>query len=98
MLTAAIVSLLLIDKDTRQKALDKATRHAGIVLLDLCGAGALGQVIAASPFAEQVHILMVGTLPVLFVPFVLASVIHTAQGSRVVTAGGQLDDHGSNTY
>jgi len=86
MLTATIVSLLLIDKDTRQKALDKGTRHAGIILLDLCGAGALGQVIAVSPFAEHVYTLMEGTLPVVFVPFVLASLIQTAQGSRVVTA------------
>ena len=52
----------------------------------MCGAGALGFVIAASSFPDDVFALINGVFPVVVVPFVLAVLIQTAQGSRIVTA------------
>jgi GntP family gluconate:H+ symporter len=66
--------------------LQRGTKHAGIIIFDICGAGALAGVILASGFSEMVPGQITGIVPVLLVPFVLASLIQTAQGSRVVTA------------
>jgi GntP family gluconate:H+ symporter len=83
---SVFVSLLLVSEGPRRLALEKGTKNAGIILLDLCGAGALGFVISASSFPDEVFALISGVLPVVVIPFVLAVLIQTAQGSRVVTA------------
>jgi GntP family gluconate:H+ symporter len=86
LLAGAAVALLLADHPTRLSAFEKGTRNAGIIMFDLCGAGALGSVIAASPLAETISAAVNGGFPALLVPFTLAALFQTAQGSRVVTA------------
>jgi len=83
---AASFSLLLVKKENLDIVFEKGTRNAGMILLDLCGAGALGGVIAASSFAENVYNLIGHIIPALFIPFIFAAIIQTAQGSRAVTA------------
>lgn len=83
---SVFISLLLVSEGPRRVSLEKGTRNAGIILFDLCGAGALGFVISASSFPDEVFALISGILPVVVIPFVLAALIQTAQGSRVVTA------------
>lgn len=86
MLIATVFSVLLLKKDQKNTVFEKGTRNAGIILLDLCGAGAFGGVIAASTFADDAYRLLEGSIPVILLPFILAVLIQTAQGSRVVTA------------
>jgi GntP family gluconate:H+ symporter len=61
-------------------------KHAGVIIFDLCGAGALGAVIGSSNLGTQAYSVLTLALPALVVPFLLAALIQTAQGSRVVTA------------
>jgi GntP family gluconate:H+ symporter len=86
LLGGAAVAILLADHPARLKAFDKGTRNAGIIMFDLCGAGALGSVIAASPLSETISAAIEGGFPTLLVPFAIAALFQTAQGSRVVTA------------
>ncbi len=68
-------------------SLKRSSERAGRILLDLCGAGALGEVIAHSNFSNDVfEILGTSSVPLLLFPFLIAAFIQTAQGSRVVTA------------
>jgi len=85
-LLGMVISLFLLPSPLREAALRKGTRHAGVIIYDLCGAGALGAVILASTFPQDVFGLLEGVVPVLFVPFLLALLVQAAQGSRVVTA------------
>ncbi len=57
-----------------------------MIIFDLCGAGALGGVIAASSFPTDVADLLGVMIPLAVIPFILACFIQTAQGSRLVTA------------
>lgn len=86
LLAGAAVALLLAEQSVRLQAFEKGTRNAGIIMFDLCGAGALGGVIAASPLAETIYAAVNGGFPALLVPFAIAALFQTAQGSRVVTA------------
>ncbi len=81
-----VVALLTVGKDVRSKALHNGTKNAGLIIFDLCGAGAFGAVIAASSFPHEAFDLVIGFLPSIMLPFVLAMFIQAAQGSRVVTA------------
>ena len=83
---ALIAALLTVGSEVRSKALHEGTKNAGLIIFDLCGAGAFGAVIAASSFPEEAFDLVAGVLPVIMLPFVLAMLIQAAQGSRVVTA------------
>ncbi|NYT05877.1 MAG: GntP family permease [Methanomicrobiales archaeon] len=85
LLAGAFAALAVAPSDFRGQALEKGTKHAGIIIFDLCGAGALGGVIAASGFAEEIFALLGAWVPLLLIPFLLAAMIQTAQGSRVVT-------------
>jgi len=85
-LLGMVVSLLFLPAPLRDAALRKGTRHAGVIIYDLCGAGALGAVILASSFSQDAFGLLDGLVPALFVPFLLAVLVQAAQGSRVVTA------------
>lgn len=75
------------DSGSRDRAtgLQRGIKHAGVIIFDICGAGALAGVILASGFSETALGQITSIIPVLLVPFVLASLIQTAQGSRVVT-------------
>ena len=81
MLAGMVTALLLAPAEIRKSAFTGGAKHAGVIIFDLCGAGALGAVIAAGALgAEAFSLLAVA------VPFLLAALIQTAQGSRVVTA------------
>jgi len=83
---AVLIALAGVPGDVQQRALTKGTKNAGIIIFDLCGAGAFGSVIAASAFPAEVTALVSGLLPVVLLPFVIAALVQAAQGSRVVTA------------
>jgi GntP family gluconate:H+ symporter len=86
-LLAGVAGGFLVLRDSEySEILSKGTKNAGIIIFDLAGAGALGSVIAASGFAEQIYGIMQGIIPVILLPFILAVFIQTAQGARVVTA------------
>lgn len=86
LLAGAAVAVLLIAKSLRREAVGEGTKHAGVIIFDLCGAGALGGVIAASSFPTDVADLLGVMIPLAIIPFILACFIQTAQGSRLVTA------------
>ena len=86
MLAGAVTALLLAAPGARVAGLQRGTKHAGIIIFDICGAGALAGVIIASGLPDAALGGITGFLPLLLVPFVLAALIQTAQGSRVVTA------------
>jgi len=86
MLAGAVTALAMAAPGARAGGLQRGTKHAGIIIFDICGAGALAGVILASGFSETALGQIAGVVPVLLVPFLLASLIQTAQGSRVVTA------------
>lgn len=86
LLTGAAIALVIVPESVRGEVMEKGTRHAGIIIFDLCGAGALGAVIGAGGFAAEVFSLLDTHVPAIIIPFLLAALIQTAQGSRVVTA------------
>jgi len=86
LLTGAGVSVWLIAPSLRRDAVSRGTKHAGVIIFDLCGAGAFGGVIAASTFPADAAGLLETIVPLAAIPFILAALIQTAQGSRVVTA------------
>ncbi len=86
MLVGAVTAIALAPNGIRAPGLTRSAKHAGMIIFDICGAGALGYVIVKSGFTTGVFDQMVLLIPVILVPFILAAVIETAQGSRVVTA------------
>lgn len=65
---------------------EKAVRRSGVVLLDLCGGGALGATFAMTGAGEALGRLFLQlSLPHILVPFLVAAALQTVQGSRVVT-------------
>lgn len=86
MLVGAVTAIALAPNAIRASGLTKSAKHAGMIIFDICGAGALGFVIVQSGFTAGVLGQLVFLIPVILVPFILAAVIETAQGSRVVTA------------
>jgi len=86
MLIGAVTALLLAPQPARLQGLSQGAKHAGMIIFDICGAGALGFVIVQSGFAQEALGQLTLLIPVILVPFLLAALIETAQGSRVVTA------------
>ena len=86
MLAGAVTALVLAAPAARAHGLTQGAKHAGLIIFDICGAGALGFVIVKSGFAQQALSQMTLAIPIILVPFILAALIETAQGSRVVTA------------
>jgi GntP family gluconate:H+ symporter len=86
MLTGVVTALVLAPADIRKTAFTSGAKHAGVIIFDLCGAGALGAVIVASNLGTQAYSMLTLALPAILVPFLIAALIQTAQGSRVVTA------------
>jgi gluconate:H+ symporter, GntP family len=86
MLVGAVTAIALAPHDVRAQGLSQGAKHAGLIIFDICGAGALGFVIVKSGFAQQALGQLTLLIPIILVPFILAALIETAQGSRVVTA------------
>ncbi len=86
MLTGAVTALALAPQAARSSGLLQGARHAGMIIFDISGAGALGFVIVKSGFAQAALGELTHFIPIILVPFLLAALIETAQGSRVVTA------------
>ena len=84
LLTGALLGLALA-KEMIHDLIHVASRRSGVILLDLCGAGAFGSVIAHSYLGEEIYHLG-QFLPLLVLPFLISAVLQLAQGSRVVTA------------
>jgi len=86
MLVGAATAIALAPQKVRASGLSQGAKHAGMIIFDICGAGALGYVIVSSGFAQGTLGQMTALIPIILVPFLLAALIETAQGSRVVTA------------
>ena len=86
MLAGAATAIALAPGEIRAAGLSRSAKHAGLIIFDICGAGALGYVIVHTGFAETTLQQISLLIPVIFVPFIFAALIETAQGSRVVTA------------
>lgn len=72
--------------DVLRTLVEKAVRRGGVVLLDLCGGGALGATLAITGAGEALgQMFMQLNLPHIVVPFLVAAALQTVQGSRVVT-------------
>ena len=72
-------------KDKAPEMIRAATRRAGVIIFDLCGAGAFGYVIAESGLGPDLYAGLGQLVPAVVLPFLVASLIQLAQGSRVVT-------------
>jgi len=86
MLAGAVAAITLAPHEIRSRTVTNGAKHAGLIIFDICGAGALGYVIVHSGFTEQALLQMTLYLPVVLVPFIIAALLATAQGSRVTTA------------
>jgi GntP family gluconate:H+ symporter len=86
LISGAAVAVWLTKPTLRKETVRSGTKHAGVIIFDLCGAGAFGGVIAASTFPTDAAGLLGAAVPLAIIPFILAALIQTAQGSRVVTA------------
>ena len=65
---------------------EKGVRRSGVVLLDLCGGGALGATLAMTGAGEALgRFFLQINLPHILVPFLVAAALQTVQGSRIVT-------------
>ncbi|PWR74337.1 GntP family permease [Methanospirillum lacunae] len=86
MLSGMITAVVVTKPDERWTGFVLGAKHAGVIIFDICGAGALGYVIQQTSFADDALGLIYKTVPLIIVPFLLAALIQTAQGSRIVTA------------
>jgi len=80
-----IITMLVVSKQSRDDGIHNGTKYSGLIMFDLCGAGALGAVISQSSFPQDIFQLSLA-LPLIFIPFVLALFLQAATGSRVVSA------------
>lgn len=86
MLVGLVVALLLAPQGIRMGSFSAGVKTAGIVLFDICAAGAIGTVMVKSGLAKSALTTLIPVLPDIVIPFMIAAVLATAQGSRVVTA------------
>lgn len=84
LLIGALLSATLARNEAGEMV-KKATKRAGIIIFDLCGAGAFGYVIAQGGLGPELYASLGPLVPMVFLPFLVASLIQLAQGSRVVT-------------
>jgi GntP family gluconate:H+ symporter len=84
LLIGALLSAALAQNEANEM-IKKATRRAGIIIFDLCGAGAFGYVIAQGGLGPELCAELGPLVPAVVLPFLVASLIQFAQGSRVVT-------------
>ncbi|AKB20254.1 MULTISPECIES: GntP family permease [unclassified Methanosarcina] len=82
----AIFSSRALEFEMVRTLVEKAVRRSGVVLLDLCGGGALGATLAMTGAGEALgRFFLQINLPHILVPFLVAVALQTVQGSRVVT-------------
>ncbi|MEM2124482.1 MAG: hypothetical protein QXL43_04060 [Methanolinea sp.] len=86
MLAGLAAALLPAPPAARREGLLAGTRHAGVIMFDICGAGALGAVAAAAGVPGEIVPLAGAVLPAALVPFAVAAVLQAALGSRVSAA------------
>ncbi|HOT94467.1 MAG TPA: hypothetical protein PK089_04690 [Methanoregulaceae archaeon] len=86
MLAGAGAALCFVPPGLRDATVTNATRHAGLIIFDLTGAGALGTVIVLSGITEGALTALTGWVPIVLIPFLIAALVQSIQGSRVVTA------------
>ncbi|MCU0631410.1 MAG: GntP family permease [Methanolinea sp.] len=86
MVVGLVTALALATPAARTAGLHQGTKHAGLIMFDICGAGALGSVIVSSGFPQAVFPGISGFLPLVVIPFAFTALIQAAQGSRVVSA------------
>lgn len=84
LLAGALLSAALAKGDA-EETIKRATRRAGVIIFDLCGAGAFGYVIAQGGLGPELSLVLGPIIPAVALPFLVASLIQLAQGSRVVT-------------
>ncbi|MBQ3718913.1 MAG: GntP family permease [Methanomicrobium sp.] len=86
MLAGLITALALAPTDIRMKSFSEGAKTAGLILFDVCAAGAIGKVITSSGMAGSITDSMIPMLPDILIPFIVTAIFATAQGSRVTTA------------
>ena len=86
MLAGLITALALAPADIRMKSFSEGAKFAGLILFDLCAAGAIGRVIRESGLASGITDSMIPVLPDILIPFIVTAIFAIAQGSRVTTA------------
>jgi len=84
LLIGALISILLA-RERAQVMIKRASKRAGVIIFDLCGAGAFGYLIAQSGFGSELQADIIHWIPLAIVPFLVAASLQLAQGSRVVT-------------
>jgi len=86
MLTGLLVALVLAPPEIRFEGFAGGITTAGMVVFDICAAGAIGTVMVKSGLAKSALATLIPILPDILIPFVIAVILATAQGSRIVTA------------
>jgi len=86
MFAGMVAAVMVALPENRWTGFVSGAKHAGVIIFDICGAGALGYVITQSSFASDSLSVLAHSLPLILIPFVLAALIQTAQGSRIVTS------------
>ncbi len=87
MFAGMVTSVLIAVPERRWTGFVLGAKHAGVIIFDICGAGALGYVITyGSTFSNDALEFLANHVPLIFIPFALAALIQTAQGSRIVTS------------
>jgi len=86
MLVGLLVALLLAPPEIRFEGFAGGIKMAGMVIFDICAAGAIGTVMVKSGLAKSALTALIPVLPDIMIPFIIAVILATAQGSRVVTA------------
>ncbi|MBN1134034.1 MAG: GntP family permease [Methanosarcinaceae archaeon] len=82
----AVIFAHSVGSGTISACAEKGIKRGGIVLLDLCGGGALGTTLEMTGVGFEIgQVFIHSNLPVIFIPFLVAVAIQTVQGSRVVT-------------
>ncbi|MCX6694278.1 MAG: hypothetical protein NT074_07000 [Methanomicrobiales archaeon] len=81
-----ISALLLAPHAAWRPCTKEGVQRAGVILFDICGAGALGALIVEGGFSTAAYTSLAPVLPQVLIPFTLAAIIQTAQGSRITTA------------
>jgi GntP family gluconate:H+ symporter len=85
MLAGMVAALLVARPEIRRSVFSDGSKHAGLILFDICGAGALGALIVSGDLPNEIISLIAGSFPAIAIPFLFAVLIQTAQGSRIVT-------------
>lgn len=86
MLVGLLVALVLAPPKIRFEGFAGGITTAGMVVFDICAAGAIGTVMVKSGLAKSALATLIPVLPDIMIPFIIAVILATAQGSRIVTA------------